>query len=324
MSTITKTVCLDRWQRMKNGAVAQKDDRTRFISAYLPFLAAAAVIAVSGRQALRGDATAREIFLIVSGSLLIVLFIAARVAFLSRRESNFEREIKELNRRIDGLLTQVDRDALTGLLNHRAIHERLERQLVLSRMRNESVAVIMADLDDFKVINDTLGHQAGDQVLRVISSILTDACRETDAVARYAGDEFMIVLPDLRLDDAAAVGARIAERVREVERMLALGHNIRISLSIGIAVTKSSQHSLAQTVAVADAAMYEAKRTGTNQVVVVDADAISTAELPILPPPSDELIASVPMRTDAWAVASDRRDMYAVERHSSTPRAAQA
>lgn len=306
------------------GSFPQSTERTRGIVALAPYIAAAALLAISGRQALEGRATAREIFAISGVSLVTVLLIAARVVLVSLRESSFEREIEELNRRIDGLLTQVDRDALTGLLNHRAIHERLDRQITIGRLRNEPVAVAMLDLDNFKSVNDTLGHQTGDQVLRVIATLLTSVCRETDAVGRYAGDEFMIVLPALTMEDAAVLGARIAGRLKEVERELALGHDIRLSLSIGIAVTQTCRRSLAQTVAIADAAMYEAKGAGKDRVVVVNADTMTATESPAMQPPADELIASLPMRTGDWEFDQDRRAMYAGDRHSSTPRAAQA
>jgi diguanylate cyclase (GGDEF)-like protein len=175
-------------------------------------------------------------------------------------------------------MLQVGRDPLTGLLNHRAVHERLDHELANGRASGLPVAVVLIDVDNFKTVNDTFGHQAGDRVLRAIAGILAAASRGSDVAARYAGDEFMLLLPGLDEAHAGSVCNRIADEVRRVNRELNLGEGVRVSLSVGVAVTHRCQRSVSQTVAIADAAMYDAKETGKDQVVVVNADTLVIAE----------------------------------------------
>jgi diguanylate cyclase (GGDEF)-like protein len=185
----------------------------------------------------------------------------------------------------------VGRDPLTGLLNHRAVHERIDYELASGRASGEPVAVVLIDVDNFKTVNDTLGHQSGDRVLRAVSSILHAACRATDVAARYAGDEFMLVLPGLNESHAGSVCARIAQEVRRVNDDLQLGQGVIVSLSVGVAVTHGCQRSVAQTVAIADAAMYDAKEAGKNRIVVVNADTLVISDTPAPARTPDQLMA---------------------------------
>ena len=163
-------------------------------------------------------------------------------------------------------------DAMTGVANHRELEAYLDRELLRSRKTREPLALIMCDLDHFKQINDTVGHPAGDAVLRHLTrQILVPAVRPKDLVARYGGDEFVLVLRGA--DSRAAVA--IAERIRRTiggQAVLLDGKAVsNLSLSLGIAVFPRDGDTREALVQAADQALYVAKRTGRNRVVRSDA-----------------------------------------------------
>lgn len=145
------------------------------------------------------------------------------------------------------------RDPLTGLANRRALMERLDIELATARRTGEALAFAMIDVDDFKKINDARGHAGGDEALKQIATILATQTRETDLAARFAGDEFSLVMP--RTDHATIEAAmeRIYGRLREAT----------LSCSIGIAFAAKADEAPAL-IARADAAVYEAKGAGKN------------------------------------------------------------
>jgi diguanylate cyclase (GGDEF)-like protein len=243
-----------------------------------PDVALGALLLLAGGQVIFGEPVAYGLLTTIACALAMLATILARQWIVHHRERHLRLEIDKLSEQIDGLISQVGRDPLTGLLNHRAIHERIDHELASGRARKHPVAVVLIDVDNFKTVNDTLGHQSGDRVLRAVSSILTAACRGTDVAARYAGDEFMLLLPGLDEAYAGLVCERIAQEVRRVNQELDLGPSVIVSLSVGVAVTHGCQRSVAQTVAIADAAMYDAKEGGKNRIVVVNADTLVISE----------------------------------------------
>jgi diguanylate cyclase (GGDEF)-like protein len=104
---------------------------------------------------------------------------------------------------------QAIADPLTGLCNHRHLHERLEQEIARSKRSHRPLSLMMLDIDGLKLINDTYGHQAGDEALKLLASVLQSSCRVEDIVGRYGGDEFMIILPDADGVEARSVGERI-------------------------------------------------------------------------------------------------------------------
>jgi diguanylate cyclase (GGDEF)-like protein len=162
---------------------------------------------------------------------------------------------------------QAVTDELTGLANVRAFLLILDRELERSRRFDTPLGLVMLDLDDFKNINDTYGHQQGDEVLAHVAGVLRDASRELDTVARYGGEELAVVLPQTDADG----GALLAERMRaaveslHVRRVGGKG-TLSVTASFGVAATPESGVDRNELIAAADAALYTAKRAGKNRV----------------------------------------------------------
>ncbi len=152
----------------------------------------------------------------------------------------------------ENLRTQVLTDALTGLLNHRAVYERVELDMADARDREGELAVIAVDVDDFKAVNDRDGHLAGDRVLKRVAEVLRSQCRESDAAGRVGGDEFLLVLPGLG-GEAPAVAERIVAQT-------AARTGVRISA--GVACMQGWELDAASLIDRADAALLDAKRSG--------------------------------------------------------------
>ncbi|HEX8616984.1 MAG TPA: diguanylate cyclase, partial [Thermoanaerobaculia bacterium] len=158
---------------------------------------------------------------------------------------------------------QAYHDALTGLANRRLFQEHLSLALALSQRRNTRVAVLFLDLDHFKVINDSLGHTVGDELLRVIAKRLKAAVRVGDTVARVGGDEFTIVLQELHDSDAAAVVAQKVLRTL-AEPVEVAGQRLYVTTSIGITLFPDDGDDAETLLRNADTAMYRAKSEGRN------------------------------------------------------------
>jgi len=167
-------------------------------------------------------------------------------------------------------------DALTGIYNRGALMERLERELSRSARYERPLAVIFFDLDRFKNINDTYGHQFGDRVLRELARIATRAVRNIDLVGRYGGEEFVAVLPETDGAQARIVAERLRTAVMRQRFDLPSGAEVSVSISAGIAVFPDSGTTLDALLRAADTALYAAKSGGRNQVRY-DA-ALSTAD----------------------------------------------
>jgi len=153
-------------------------------------------------------------------------------------------------------------DPLTALSNRRAFYEDSGRSLALCRRMRRPITIAYVDLDDFKTVNDTLGHEAGDGVLRSIAEQLRAAIRPSDLSARLGGDEFAVVLPEVGPDVAAAT----LERLRSILARPAAPGQGAVNVSIGGVTFVEAPDTVEQMVQRADAGMYEAKKTGKNRV----------------------------------------------------------
>ena len=154
-------------------------------------------------------------------------------------------------------------DGLTGVYNHRHLHERLAEEVESAAERGAELTLLFLDLDHFKEFNDRHGHSAGDTALRGVAQIIESSIRHVDLAARYGGEEFAVIL----VDTDAAAGRRIAERIRR--RVAGDSHAGagRLSISIGMATFPADADSAEAVLQRADAAMYEAKRLGRDRVV---------------------------------------------------------
>lgn len=172
--------------------------------------------------------------------------------------------IEGLNKKLE-LISRVD--GLTGLNNRRYWQERFELEYKLAFRTNKAACVIILDIDHFKNVNDTYGHQAGDAVIKEVASIVKASTRETDISGRYGGEEFVAILPETTAKNAMVV----AERIRNATEACAIDHDgldISVTISIGIAQFSAEYLTAMQWLEAADGALYEAKQKGRNQTVI--------------------------------------------------------
>ena len=158
---------------------------------------------------------------------------------------------------------QASHDQLTGLPNRTLFGDRLATALFYAAQTNSQLAVMFLDLDRFKLVNDSLGHAAGDQLLQEVARRLKSCLRESDLVARWAGDEFTLLLPNLHsIEDATAIAQKILLSLRPDYQLE--GHTLHVSSSIGIAVYPTDGGDAETLLKNADAALYRAKDGGRN------------------------------------------------------------
>lgn len=179
-----------------------------------------------------------------------------------------EGKIRRLEQELAQVSELVHQDQLTGALNRRGFDEAFDREATRADRSHTPVCIALLDLDNFKRLNDTLGHQAGDRALVHLSHVVKEALRPSDSVARYGGEEFIIMLPGIGIEEAAATIERLQ---RELTKKFFLHENERvlITFSAGVAL-RGAQEAQEDVVGRADKAMYHAKKTGKNRVVVAE------------------------------------------------------
>jgi len=185
--------------------------------------------------------------------------------------ARMKRELQEKNQQLQELLQQVERaaatDPLTGLYNRRHFSRVLEQMFADAQRNGHDVSCIMLDLDKYKQLNDSFGHQMGDQLLVAAGKVITANLRRMDVAARYGGDEFVILLPHTGSGDAAKVVERIRIEFRDVSSRLLNSDGVH--MSVGVSSFHQNQPGSAdQLVALADKALYEAKDRGRDRVVL--------------------------------------------------------
>ena len=179
-------------------------------------------------------------------------------------------------RRLERQLRHLaDHDALTGLYNRRRFDDELGRAMANTRRFDEGAAVLLIDLDDFKYVNDTLGHAAGDELLRSVAAMIRERVRATDVLARIGGDEFALLLSRASADDACLVAADLVRAAREHALKLG-GGVVRVTISVGAVAFDAAAGTAENVLIAADRAMYDAKAQGRDRYVVVDDVATST------------------------------------------------
>lgn len=189
------------------------------------------------------------------------------VQHLQQSLSRMKKEIDDVHEKRKALEKEILIDQLTGIANRRALKRRLKDELQRYQRYQQFFSIILFDIDHFKSINDRYGHWAGDKCLKEIIKRIKPILRETDFLARWGGEEFIILFPGTDIDNASAV----AERLRKtIENTRFLYHKQEISLTVSIGVTKVQQtdHGQETIFTRVDKAMYEAKRKGRNRVVI--------------------------------------------------------
>jgi len=206
----------------------------------------------------------RPVLLIGGATLLLVIVIAISLKVqVKRRTKHLEQEIEERKRYEVKLFRQANYDSLTNLPNRALLFDRLEQAIVSAVRHKTLLPVMLIDLDNFKYVNDTLGHDAGDSLLRSVAERLRKAIRENDTVARLGGDEFVVLPTDLNNDDDTIT---IAEKLQEtLAAPFKLGvQEYFVTFSMGIATFPQDGSSYDELMKYADSAMYHAKEQGKN------------------------------------------------------------
>lgn len=158
------------------------------------------------------------------------------------------------------------KDALTGLLTHRAFQDRLESEILTSGRTKHPFSLIIADIDHFKKYNDTYGHQAGDEVLKKTSSFFLSNVRDIDICARYGGEEFAIILPQTSIEQAAQVAENLRVGIAQIEFVF-LNKRTQVSASFGVSCFPKDASTKSQLIRAADERLYRAKENGRNRVI---------------------------------------------------------
>jgi diguanylate cyclase (GGDEF)-like protein len=173
-------------------------------------------------------------------------------------------DITERKQSEEKIQQMVHHDSLTGLPNRKLFSDRLGIALIQAQRNQKEVGIAMLDLDHFKGVNDTLGHDVGDLLLKAAADRLSAALRKGDTVARFGGDEFMLILPDLKgIEDVIQVAQKIVDSFRKP--FLIDTHQLILTTSIGIAVYPQDGTEADALLKNADIAMYQAKQTGRDQ-----------------------------------------------------------
>jgi diguanylate cyclase (GGDEF)-like protein/PAS domain S-box-containing protein len=194
-------------------------------------------------------------------------FVVISITDVTERR-NFEAELRFL----------ADHDALTGLPNRRRFHEELQRHLAFTARYGGEGAALLLDLDNFKYLNDSQGHKAGDQFLVSLARVLQERLRATDVVARLGGDEFGVLLPAANPAQARQVAESLQAAVREHSPLVG-GQPVKLSTSIGIACFGHGAADPEQLMAAADLAMYDAKEAGRDRIGMATAETVDERSL---------------------------------------------
>jgi diguanylate cyclase len=174
-------------------------------------------------------------------------------------------DVTELATYEQKLVEMNTKDALTGIFNRRFMESRLKEECERQRRYSRPLSLIMMDIDFFKKVNDTYGHQAGDLILKSVAAKAAAVIRKTDFIARYGGEEFCCLLPETTADAAETVAEHIRIHIEELENSFE-NNSIKVTISLGISgfITEDTPETLLKR---ADDALYQAKHTGRNRYI---------------------------------------------------------
>jgi diguanylate cyclase len=214
-------------------------------------------------------------------------FHATRAAQLMEANENLLLAVLQANQVAESAITDLDiltqisqRDPLTGTPNRTLMQDRLNQAISLAHRHGTRVAVLFLDLDNFKRINDTLGHGVGDAVLRQVAHCLQTVVRDSDAVSRHGGDEFLILLPEItQATDASMIATKILTALAQPTQIG--DHTLRLGCCVGIALYPDDGMDATTLICRADTAMYHAKQHGRGQLAFYQ----HTPSSPMVTPP---------------------------------------
>jgi len=193
--------------------------------------------------------------------------VGVLAASLNQMQDTLVTTLQELNASRDAIAELAQHDALTGLPTRALFEDRLTQALAQAVREGGALALMFVDLDGFKPVNDTYGHQVGDDMLKWVARQMQESVRKMDTVARMGGDEFVVLLPTVQsAPDAMTVADKVCQALRQ--NAGTLGHNITLSGSIGVALYPQHALDMNALIRCADQAMYQAKNAGGNQVVL--------------------------------------------------------
>jgi diguanylate cyclase (GGDEF)-like protein/PAS domain S-box-containing protein len=241
---------------MTMSAVTHPDDLNAERQAYDDLLAA------------RLDSSSREQRIVHQGGDLVWTSVHATVVRDGNGPLHVIGQIQDITGRRqfeDQLQHMADHDPLTGLLNRRAFERQLEQHVVEARRYGSEGALLVLDLDQFKAVNDTLGHLAGDELIVAVAVHLRDGLRESDILARFGGDEFAVLVPRGGAAEARRVAAKLLERTRDANAMTGATIAREVTASIGIALIGAADLTGDELLVNADLAMYDAKEEGRDR-----------------------------------------------------------
>ena len=237
--------------------------KTAFAAASAPLATGGAhVYAVEPMAAIDALSNSYRRFLFIIGAFTFAI-AAAGATRLGRPLARVVGEISRLRR-------EAQTDGLTGVANRAALDERLSSEVARAERYGTSVSLVLADIDNFKQINDTHGHQTGDEALKAVARVLAESLRELDLAARFGGEEFALVLPGSGLSNARRVAERARRALETIEVKAPSGELLHVTASFGAAEFPTYADPAAL-IAAADTALYTAKRNGKNQVATATA-----------------------------------------------------
>ena len=176
--------------------------------------------------------------------------------------------VKAINKHMKEVEYYATRDPLTGLYNQRVFWELMQYEIERAFRYNYKFSLMVIDIDNFKLINDTYGHTFGDRYLQEVANVLRESVRKGDIIARYGGDEFVIILPMADQEQAYSTALRIRDNFSKFSLQAPDGRQVRITVSIGIAVFPDHGKSAKELFMIADTLLYKAKREGKNTIIV--------------------------------------------------------
>ncbi len=191
-------------------------------------------------------------------------------AYLGSLNDTSHSQKKSMENRMNILETQSMTDDVTGLYNHRHLREEIEKEIERSKRHEHSLSALMIDIDGFKEINDLYGHLTGDYILREIASVIDQSIRKIDILGRYGGDEFVVILPEAKIEPAKIVAERVLQNVR-LHRFQTKRDYISLTVSIGVFSYEDLKNlDSAIFIEKIDDAMFRAKSLGKDRMFLLE------------------------------------------------------